>query len=91
MDKTVVEIAKSIDAIVLNERDQKVINWLKLSGTSPNHSAARDKHQPDTGNWILDSAPFKEWSETTHSSMWLHGIPGAGKSILCSTIIEHVF
>src|SRR6202035_2231922 len=22
--------------------------------------------------------------------MWLHGIPGAGKTILCSTIIEHI-
>ncbi|KAF8482351.1 hypothetical protein JB92DRAFT_3268310, partial [Gautieria morchelliformis] len=33
---------------------------------------------------------FHEWREAPHSFLWLHGIPGAGKTILCSTIIEEL-
>ncbi|KAF8507626.1 hypothetical protein JB92DRAFT_3198641, partial [Gautieria morchelliformis] len=33
---------------------------------------------------------FKEWRVAPHSFLWLHGIPGAGKTILCSTIIEEL-
>jgi Cdc6-like AAA superfamily ATPase len=33
---------------------------------------------------------FKKWQTNHHTFLWLHGIPGCGKTILSSTIIEHL-
>jgi len=61
-----------------------------MNDPSTNHNEARSKHQPTTGEWFLRSDGFLSWTEGNTVSIWLHGIPGAGKTVLCSTIIEHV-
>jgi len=70
-------------------RDSKIIKWLATTDQNSNHSAARQKWEPGTGNWFLSSNEFAQWLQEK-KSLWVHGIPGAGKTILCSTIIESV-
>ncbi|KAI1383412.1 ankyrin repeat-containing domain protein [Hypoxylon trugodes] len=41
-----------------------------------------------TGVWFLKSPKYLEWKTTNNSFLWLNGIPGCGKTILSSTIIE---
>ncbi|KAK3897852.1 hypothetical protein C8A05DRAFT_38570 [Staphylotrichum tortipilum] len=53
------------------------------------HVASRKIHQPSSNTWTLDADAFKEWKTTPGQALWLHGIPGAGKTIICSTIIDH--
>lgn len=73
--------------IIMND---KIIDWFQLSDPSSNHNAARRKHEPTTGDWLLRLESFVSWIERNVTSFWLHGIQGAGKTILCSTVIEHV-
>lgn len=40
--------------------------------------------------WLLDSPEYQAWSQTENSKLWLHGIPGAGKTVLAATVIEAV-
>lgn len=80
----------SMNSRALEEADKKLLRWLECVDTSTNHDLARKKREPTTGNWLLQLEPFVEWKKATNASLWLHGIPGAGKTILCSTIIEHV-
>ena len=70
--------------------NDRVLCWLGLNYVSANHTAARDKYEPKTGSWFLTSDTFIEWSNALNSSLWLHGKPGFGKTILSSSIIEHV-
>ena len=42
----------------------------------------------ETGS--LAPRTLSDWRDNKIRSLWLHGIPGAGKTILCSTIIEEV-
>ena len=44
----------------------------------------------NTGTWFLDSQVFSEWEAIPGSLLWLYGIPGCGKSVLSSTIIEAI-
>jgi hypothetical protein len=81
---------KVIPNFVSDQRTERILNWLKTCDPSTNHAAARQKHEPTTGNWFIQSAAFTTWKSTPKSSLWLHGIPGAGKTVLCSTVIEHV-
>jgi hypothetical protein len=45
--------------------------------------------QADTGLWFTKSDIYRKW-KTEACSVWLHGIPGCGKTILSSTVLEDV-
>ncbi|OJJ43204.1 hypothetical protein ASPZODRAFT_1172448 [Penicilliopsis zonata CBS 506.65] len=68
----------------------KVLDWLSPIDVSERHRAARAKHEPTTGDWLVESTEMKMWLANSMEFMWIHGIPGAGKTVLCSTIIENV-
>lgn len=90
-----------LDARVLSEvksireaQDQLAtkVSYVWLSSASPdsNHESARAKYSQGTGQWFLESPAFISWMNRSRHSLWVHAIPGAGKTILCSTIIDHV-
>ncbi|KAF2627576.1 ankyrin, partial [Macroventuria anomochaeta] len=68
----------------------KICNWLSAPDPSTNYYKAHKQRQAETGLWLLDGAKFAEWKKSTASRLWLYGIPGCGKTILSSTIIEHL-
>jgi hypothetical protein len=70
------------------ERLNKICNWLSAPDPSTNYHTAYKQRQAETGIWLLQSAKFKEWKESAASRLWLYGIPGCGKTILSSTIID---
>jgi hypothetical protein len=72
------------------ERLGKICGWLSAIDPSTNYHKAHKQRQADTGLWLLESAKFTEWKENAASRLWLYGIPGCGKTILSSTIIEHL-
>ncbi|KAJ4393682.1 hypothetical protein N0V93_002897 [Gnomoniopsis smithogilvyi] len=47
----------------------------------------------DSGRWILNSTEFERWTDRSslgHAILYIHGIPGAGKTTLVSSIIDHL-
>jgi hypothetical protein len=72
------------------ERLGKICSWLSAPDPSTNYHKAHKQRQAETGLWLLESAKFAEWKERPASRLWLYGIPGCGKTILSSTIIEHL-
>jgi hypothetical protein len=73
-----------------DERREKIRRWLSAPDVSSNHNQARRKRQGTTGSWLVKSEQYADWKTTSDSLLWLHGIPGCGKTILSSTIIEDV-
>jgi hypothetical protein len=72
------------------ERLNKVCERLSAPDPTTNHQKARKQRQDDTGLWLLESDKFRIWKGGAASILWLYGIPGCGKTILSSTIIEHL-
>jgi hypothetical protein len=64
--------------------------WLAPPDPSLNYEKAIKQRQAGTGLWFIDSEQYKTWRTNSASSIWLYGIPGCGKSILSSTILESV-
>ncbi|KAI1317488.1 hypothetical protein F5Y16DRAFT_406622 [Xylariaceae sp. FL0255] len=69
----------------------------------PNTEEQRDFHgdkvrlqEPRTCQWLPKEDEFKEWLEqapfsfTPRKSIWINGIPGAGKTVLASFAVEEV-
>ncbi|RSL59358.1 hypothetical protein CEP54_007309 [Fusarium duplospermum] len=45
-----------------------------------------------TGKWLFRDQSFKDWADQSKAStriLWLKGIPGAGKTLLASSVIRH--
>jgi NACHT domain len=74
----------------LSLEQEKILTWIRSTDPSTNHNMACDKHEPLTGNWLLQSAEFRKWVKEERHFLWLHGIPGCGKTVLLSTVVEHV-
>ncbi|PZD28104.1 multiple ankyrin repeat protein single kh domain protein, partial [Pyrenophora tritici-repentis] len=68
----------------------KICSWLSAPDPSTNYHKAHKQRQVETGVWLLESAKLKKWKESAASRLWLYGIPGCGKTILSSTIIENL-
>lgn len=64
--------------------------WLSPSDSSTNYNEALQQRQDGTGQWLLQNNTFKQWILRQHGLLWLHGIPGCGKTVLTSTVIEHL-
>ena len=72
------------------ERLVKIRNWLSAPDPSINYQKAHNQRQPGTGLWLQQHESFKNWKEDAASRLWLYGIPGCGKTILSSTVVEHL-
>ncbi|KAH9083688.1 ankyrin repeat-containing domain protein [Lactarius deliciosus] len=74
------------------QRDQlqdKSRRWLSPADPSSNYNIACKAHHDGTAMWFFQGTTFHEW-QVTGSLLWIHGRPGSGKSILCSSIIRQV-
>ena len=69
------------------ERPEILISFAKVDPRS-NHDMSRKLRSPGTGLWLTESKEFKQWLETRNARLWYYGIPGAGKTVLASSVIE---
>ncbi|KAG8527333.1 uncharacterized protein KY384_007485 [Bacidia gigantensis] len=83
------EVADAVNALSIRSDTRDVFKWLDAAGSTTNYGRARQRYQPGTGDWFLEMKVFHEW-KSTPQLMWLYGISGCGKTILSSTIIEHL-
>ncbi len=85
-------IGEGLAKLDLGEKHHKIRLWLSGSDPSSNYNKALAKRQAGTGSWLIESDVFRDWEQGPNpgSIVWLYGIPGCGKTILCSTLLEHV-
>ena len=66
------------------------MQWLDAPDPSTNYNKALKDRNPRTGSWFIEGSTYADWKITRGSFIWLHGIPGCGKTILSSTILQNV-
>jgi len=72
-----------------NQLRESIHKWLSPPEQYTNHHIARSSRHKGTTDWFLQGSIYREWKEEA-SLLWIHGIPGSGKTVLCSTIIEDI-
>ncbi|KAF2733226.1 hypothetical protein EJ04DRAFT_553481 [Polyplosphaeria fusca] len=67
----------------------KIIQWLSPEPYIQHHKQTMQGVLAGTGQWLLSDPLFKKWKDDSASSiLWLHGIPGSGKSKMVSVVVE---
>jgi Cdc6-like AAA superfamily ATPase len=72
------------------DEDIKVLDWLTLVDYGPQQTEYIKRRQPGTGQWLLDSPEFQTWLNIENQTLFCPGIPGSGKTILTSIIVEEL-
>ncbi|KAH9981775.1 hypothetical protein BJV77DRAFT_354094 [Russula vinacea] len=83
------QTANDVDQVKQTQLQENVYKWLSPSDPSTNHNIACGTYHKKMATWFFQGNIFGEW-KSTGSLLWIHGKPGSGKSILCSTIIQDI-
>ncbi|RSL93028.1 hypothetical protein CDV31_014881 [Fusarium ambrosium] len=70
------------------KEDVEILDWLTPIDYGPQQSDYLSRRQPETGNWLLESKDFLGWLATNKQTLFCPGIPGAGKTILTSIVVD---
>jgi len=79
--------------LVQHQEDQgrrAVLDWLTSVDYAPQQNDFIARRQEGTGQWLLDSIMYQSWRETNKQTLFCPGIPGAGKTILTSIVVDHL-
>jgi Cdc6-like AAA superfamily ATPase len=74
------------------QRDQfeEIYRWLSPSDPSTNYNRALQQRFEGTGRWFVESKVFTSFKAGQLPFLWLNGIPGCGKTVLSSSIVENL-
>ena len=70
------------------KEDLEILRWLTPINYGSQQSDFFRRRQAGTGQWLLDSAEYQTWLKTSQQTLFCPGIPGAGKTILTSIVVD---
>ena len=77
-----------------NQMVGEVFSWLSAAEDEQESHLNRnsDKRQIEICNWVLKDPQMRPWIENDSGDavLWMTGIPGAGKSLLCSKLVQNL-
>lgn len=74
-----------------HQRLQVMLDWLDAPDPSAHHNILVKGRTAGTGVWLLKGPEFEAWRNSAEMSvLWMHGIPGCGKSVLTSSVIDYI-
>ena len=87
-------IAKGVDSIRLNQENEErkqILSGLSSIDFEAIHCDISSRRVKYTGQWLLESTEFETWVRAKNAPiLWCRGIPGAGKTVMTSLVIDHL-
>ncbi len=77
-----VQVSELVDDMHTDRR-ARMLNWLSVTPVEQHHQQLCRNRLSGTGIWLFAKKEWRAWIESSFSSiLWLHGIPGSGKTML---------
>ncbi|KAJ2993973.1 hypothetical protein NUW58_g1677 [Xylaria curta] len=73
---------------LIGGEDTQILDWLTSADYGTQQTDYLRRRQPGTGQWLLDSDQYQTWREGPKKTLFCPGIPGAGKTILTSIVVD---
>jgi len=70
------------------KEDTEILDWITPFNYGSQQSDYFRRRQAETGLWFLNSTEFQEWLKENQKTLFCPGIPGAGKTILTSIVVN---
>jgi hypothetical protein len=72
------------------EEQRAILDWVTSIDYAPQQSDTISRRQEGTGEWLLESNEFRTWLKQSKQTLFCPGIPGAGKTIATSIVIDYL-
>jgi Cdc6-like AAA superfamily ATPase len=87
-------LARDNTVQLLRHRDDQerrtILDWLTPIDYGTQQSDFIGRRQEGTGRWLLESNAFQKWVEGRKLTLFCSGVPGAGKTIITSIIVNNL-
>ncbi|CEJ62927.1 hypothetical protein PMG11_11412 [Penicillium brasilianum] len=90
VQRTTVAIKATTDSLKSDLHTNEIKRWLDPPDPSTNANHARTLHHEGTGAWLLENPIFLSWYSGSRRHIWLHGLAGCGKTVLSTTVLDHL-
>ncbi|RSL41977.1 hypothetical protein CEP51_016530 [Fusarium floridanum] len=84
------EVGERVDRMRRSNAEQKVLDWLGQESWRYSQDDHFAKCEPGTGKCLLASPQFNEWFTGVKTTLLCQGLPGAGKTLMTSLVIDHL-
>lgn len=91
--KGVSDISAGVTTLNLREQEKechKIEDWLSPIDFRSRQQEILKGAQAGTRQWLFDSEKFQNWMNVDRGTLWCPGIPGAGKTVTSSLIIDYL-
>lgn len=88
-----IAVRKGIELLNLRQDDHDlhaILEWLTPVDYAATQADFISRRQAGTGQWLLDSPEFLQWLQADKQTLFCAGIPGAGKTILTSIVVDEL-
>ncbi|KAJ7499509.1 hypothetical protein FB451DRAFT_1205699 [Mycena latifolia] len=82
------DVAQSYEQHHQAGKRDEIIEWYSPLNFFLRQADILSTRQPGTGQWLLEDARFKAWISGTGKKLWCRGMPGAGKTVLASIVVD---
>ncbi|KAJ5160570.1 uncharacterized protein N7482_007574 [Penicillium canariense] len=79
-----------ISKFVTTEQTWQILQWITHLDFVSQQNDMLSRRQEGTGLWLIGSQEFEQWLSQSRKTLFCPGIPGAGKTVMSSIIIDHL-
>ncbi|KAL4884869.1 hypothetical protein BJY04DRAFT_214751 [Aspergillus karnatakaensis] len=90
IEDSIKEVKETILSAEERHYREGVLSWLSRLDYTSKQNDMISRRQPGTASWFLESDRFQHWIDTQKSTLYCPGIPGAGKTIIAASVIDHL-
>ena len=73
-----------------DQKSQAILSWLSSANYYSQQNDFIERQQEGTGKWLLESNEFQQWQKGEKHILFCPGIPGAGKTITTSIVVDYL-
>ncbi|KAK3995944.1 hypothetical protein QBC44DRAFT_386935 [Cladorrhinum sp. PSN332] len=84
------QISRQIKRQERRSEEQVILNWLHPFDYLGLQDDIFSRRQNGTGKWLIGSSEFQSWLRAGNETLFCHGAPGAGKTVLSSVVVDHL-
>ncbi|KAJ7762425.1 ankyrin repeat-containing domain protein [Mycena maculata] len=90
LSKSVGDVGRNQERYHTSVERDTIIEWYSPLNFFLRQADIFSTRQPGTGIWLLEADSFEEWKSSTGGILWCQGMPGAGKTVLLSIVVDHL-
>jgi Cdc6-like AAA superfamily ATPase len=90
----VTDIQDRLDKVLHRQYDreqQAILDWLTSVDYSTQQNDFIARRQEGTGDWLVESDEFQQWGKNKKCILFCPGIPGSGKTVMVSIVVDYLF